>query len=644
MSATETAIGWTVSASPKLTEPLLDTPRSVTTITRDALEDAAVTSVKEAFRLQPGITLGTGEGGNAFGDRIFVRGYDARNDVYVDGLRDPGVVSRETFAVERIEVLHGPSSTLGGRGTTGGAVRIVTKMPTDDPFVSPELSFGSGRIMRATVDANGAVGDHVQVRLNVLGHRADEVPGRDAVADKRHGGALAATFSPFEDTTVTVDYYGLRTDGIPDWGHPYDREGNRPHPVDRDNFYGVVERDFHETSASTMTARLEHEFSDELRLDAQLRRGATTNRYIVSAPGFSSRSCPGLYSAREVCAAAKTRDQENDFTGGQANLIGTFGPDGARHTVVVGFESSAEAVDVRRPSVRPRGVIQALAAPNPRQPWSGEVLPPTSAQLTEVDTTAIYVLDTVRVGERWRLSAGLRYDAYDVSAASGPTDYSTRAEIAAVDRDFANWNVGVVYKPVPAASLYAAVSTSSNPPGEQVDAGTSASYGGLAPGFQSYAPEHNTNYEAGVKWDLLNQRLAVAAAAFTTRKEGQLNASGRGASARYSNDGASEVRGLSISFAGQGSDRLSLFGGLTLLDTEVNRANRSAPTPLAPRSPTCPSCRLPCRRAISSLRRLRSAARCTASPRCTAARWRRATRAFPVTRGSMRWPNTGPAI
>ena len=325
-----------------------------------------MTSVKEAFRLQPGITLGTGEGGNAFGDRIFVRGYDARNDVYIDGLRDPGVVSRETFAVERIEVLHGPSSTLGGRGTTGGAVRIVTKMPASESFVSPDVSLGSGNTVRATVDANGTVGEHVRVRVNALGHRADEVPGRDAVADDRRGGAVAATFSPFERTTFTVDHYGLKTDGIPDWGHPYDSGGNRPYPVDRDNFYGVVDRDFHETSARTTTAYVEHEFSDALRLDVQFRRGVTTNSYIVSAPGFSTRSCPGLDPSRQVCASAKTRDQENDFTGGQANLVGTFGPNRARHTLVAGLESSAEAVDVRRPSVQPRGVIHDLAAPNPR--------------------------------------------------------------------------------------------------------------------------------------------------------------------------------------------------------------------------------------------------------------------------------------
>ena len=77
------------------------------------------------------MTIGTGEGGNAFGDRFFIRGFDARNDVFVDGIRDPAVSVRENFFTEQIEILKGPSSTIDGRGTTGGALNIVTKQAGD---------------------------------------------------------------------------------------------------------------------------------------------------------------------------------------------------------------------------------------------------------------------------------------------------------------------------------------------------------------------------------------------------------------------------------------------------------------------------------------------------------------------------------
>src|SRR5215467_5900164 len=72
------------------------------------------TSLRDVVRSTAGVTLGTGEGGNAFGDRFFIRGFDARNDVFVDGVRDPGVSVRENFFTEQVEILRGPGSTIDG--------------------------------------------------------------------------------------------------------------------------------------------------------------------------------------------------------------------------------------------------------------------------------------------------------------------------------------------------------------------------------------------------------------------------------------------------------------------------------------------------------------------------------------------------
>ena len=105
------------SASNKLTEELLDVSKSVTVLSAEAIKDTGANTFRDLMRVQPGVTLGTGEGGNAFGDRLFIRGFDARNDVYIDGLRDPGVGARETFAIEQVEIMKGPSSAFGGRGT-----------------------------------------------------------------------------------------------------------------------------------------------------------------------------------------------------------------------------------------------------------------------------------------------------------------------------------------------------------------------------------------------------------------------------------------------------------------------------------------------------------------------------------------------
>src|ERR1700728_898477 len=135
-------------ASPKFSEPIADTPKSITVLTKELLEDKDATSLKEVARTTAGVTIGTGEGGNAFGDRFFIRGFDARNDIFVDGIRDPGVSIRENFFTEEVEILRGPASSYAGRGTSGGAINIVTKQAEDDDFYSAQSQLGSDETRR----------------------------------------------------------------------------------------------------------------------------------------------------------------------------------------------------------------------------------------------------------------------------------------------------------------------------------------------------------------------------------------------------------------------------------------------------------------------------------------------------------------
>ena len=123
--------GRPVQASGKFPEPILNTPKSITVLTKEVLADQNSTTLKPAVLSTAGVTLGTGEGGNAFGDRFFIRGFDARNDVFLDGVRDAGVSVRENFFTEQVEILRGPGSSFAGRGTTGGAINIVTKAGDD---------------------------------------------------------------------------------------------------------------------------------------------------------------------------------------------------------------------------------------------------------------------------------------------------------------------------------------------------------------------------------------------------------------------------------------------------------------------------------------------------------------------------------
>src|SRR5690606_5307313 len=92
----------TSGSSPKMTAPLVDTPKTVTVITQRQMEERNATSVVEVLRTTPGITLGSGEGGTPMGDRPFVRGYQAATDMMIDGIRNLGRTSQEAFATESV--------------------------------------------------------------------------------------------------------------------------------------------------------------------------------------------------------------------------------------------------------------------------------------------------------------------------------------------------------------------------------------------------------------------------------------------------------------------------------------------------------------------------------------------------------------
>src|ERR1700761_1929452 len=215
-----------LQASGKFPEPLLNTPKTVTVLSKEVLADENATSLKQAVLNTAGVTLGTGEGGNAFGDRFFVRGFDTRNDVFIDGVRDSGVSVRENFFTEQIEILRGPGSSFAGRGTTGGAINIVTKQATTEKsFYNMDTTFSSDPGERVTLDVNQVINPTLAVRAGGVFQNSD-VAGRSYMTDDRGGGFVALTWKPVDAVKVTADYVHTDIHGLPDFGVPYYRPGS----------------------------------------------------------------------------------------------------------------------------------------------------------------------------------------------------------------------------------------------------------------------------------------------------------------------------------------------------------------------------------------------------------------------------------
>ena len=144
-----------VVSSPKYTQPLRDVPQTIEVIPQAVMQAQGVTTLSEALRNVPGITMQAGEGGgasNTSGDMFNMRGFNAANSLFVDGVRDDGLVSRDVFNLEQVEVFLGPTGSDVGRGTAAGYVNMQTKAPHLAPAYSGQIGFGSADQKRITLD------------------------------------------------------------------------------------------------------------------------------------------------------------------------------------------------------------------------------------------------------------------------------------------------------------------------------------------------------------------------------------------------------------------------------------------------------------------------------------------------------------
>lgn len=548
----------------KFTEPVLNTPRTVTVLTKELLEDKNATSLREVARSTAGVTLGTGEGGNAFGDRFFIRGFDARNDVFIDGIRDPAISIRENFFTEQVEILRGPASTMAGRGTAGGAINIVTKQATTEGnFTKAETTFGSDATKRVTVDVNQVLSPTLAVRVDGL-YQDAKVAGRNYVTDDRWGTLAAVKWTPTDAIKVTANYVHTDLDGLPDFGVPYNTALRRPSTdvnVPRETYYGFVNRDFQKAKQDFGTVTGEFAITPDLTLTNRSRAAHSVLNYIGTLPSNPT--------ATTVSLASQSRYQTTDVLANQTDLTYKFDVGGVKHTMVGGAEISRESVmrdtyagltsELAGFQSGGRITVPLLAPPNLFE-FATQPQRAYNPTFINVDTKSAYVIETANWNDVVILNGGLRYDDYNITGHTAATSTSVQSGMW-------NYNLGAVVKPLPYASLYAAYATSTNPVGAELDASGTA-YGGLVVNnatFQALPPEMNKAAEVGTKWELFDRRLLLTASLFETQKSNARETVGN----NILSTGVYRVRGIDLEAAGKITDRWSVFGGLVLMETKV---------------------------------------------------------------------------
>ncbi|MCS6096085.1 TonB-dependent receptor [Shewanella baltica] len=553
--------------SGKFTDDLLNSAKTVTVINQDLIKDMGAQSFTDALRATPGITLGTGEGGNPYGDRPFIRGYDAQSSTFINGMRDVGSQSRETFSIEQIEVLKGPSSVYNGRGAVGGSINIVTKKAQAEDFINADVTIGTDALKRASLDVNHVIADEAAVRVNLMAHDAN-TPGRDEVSGNRWGIAPSVTFGLTTPTKVTLEYYHFENHDIPDYGIPYDQATGRPADVDPNNFYGLLSRDFRDNNDDTASVLISHDFNNDMQFTSTSVYSRNTNYYIVTNPDDTTGNVANGYVWRNT----KSRHSVTKTLATQLQLAGEAKLAGFTNRFAIGTEFSNERTSnlsytVDTGNGRNAGCNDALLAnynctllskPNPHDPWVGSVTLGTDATLTETDTRSVYAFNTIELNESWMINGGVRWDDYSTAAQNSTSSLSN-------DDDFLNYQLSVLYKPAVNGSIYAAWGTSSNPPGTSNGDGSDR----LGSNNEDLKPEDTESYELGTKWDFFSGRLSLNGSVFQIEKNNARVATSADRNSPQENVGEQKVKGFEIGFSGDITEHWHGFGGYTYLDASL---------------------------------------------------------------------------
>ena len=582
-------------AMTKFTEPLLDTPETVVAVPKFVLEDEGNSTLRDALRNVPGISMAAGESG-AQGDNLTIRGFTARNDIFLDGIRDFGSYYRDSFDYEQVEVLEGPAGVQFGRGSTGGVINQESKVPQAQEFVRIGADFGTDLTRRITADINQPVpelGEGTAFRLNAVATEGG-VAGRPYAENRHYGVAPSLTFGMNSPTRYTVSYFHFTESDMPDYGLPWFFA--RVAPTNRHNYFGFPDQNFLRTNDDILTGKIDHDFGHGVALhsigrwanyprDAQITEPQICSNASVSVPvgGIVAALPTSSINTKQTCAytpasdpatIAVNRNQiqiksvEGDLWD-QTELTARFKLLGIQNNFAGGVEGGREVSNPIRTSYTINS-INTVPSTTLLHPNAGDSFGGTGYVSAVVHTTSksagAYFVDTVHLGKLFEMSGGVRWDYFDTFFVSRqpvapPTGGTVGAPIGPLEQVVTQptYRAAFVYKPTQHGSVYFDYGTSFNPSAESLS---------LSVATRILPPEENETYEVGAKYSLIHDKLMLDGAWFHTTKD-----NARETDPTNSNNivlaGNQLVKGAQVSMVGKLPQGTDVILGYAYLDSAV---------------------------------------------------------------------------
>jgi len=379
----------------KLNQKLVNTPRTVSTVTRQLMDDQGATTVSAALRNVPGVSLAAGEASSQ-GDNVSIRGFSARNDYFIDGMRDFGSYYRDSFNLENIEVIQGPSSALFGRGTTGGAIQQTNKQAFLGSKKEATVMLGTNQTTRATADVNAKISETSAIRINAMGNK-NNVAERKDTEYSRGGFAPTLAFGIGTDTRFNLSHLYQAENDVPDYGIPF--YAGKPARTNRSNYYGFKNSDYLKTDVNITTAKFEHDFSKDSTLHSQARYARYARNVQVTEPQITT-------DPNTVTRSIKARNSVESYMGNQTDLTNKFSTFGIKHEAIVGVAVESET---STPTALTYSGVPSTNLNYPNDLASFSYTSQTSSYTkTKLDTMAAYFADTIKINHSWELVVSSR--------------------------------------------------------------------------------------------------------------------------------------------------------------------------------------------------------------------------------------------
>ncbi|MFJ2410289.1 TonB-dependent receptor [Pseudomonas sp. NPDC087814] len=478
------------STATRTATPVRYVPQAIDSVKTDNLRSYGTNDLGQALSGIPNVSSGA----DTRFDSLRIRGFDASNDFYLDGVRDDSQYVRDLHNIERIEVLKGPAAVLYGRGGQGGIVNRVSKLPQAGRASSIEAQGGSNDLRSLYADLSTDPTDTISLRLN-MGNQ-DNNSFRDGVSGNRQLFAPSMSWQLSPDLNWLVQYEYSRYNRTPDRGIP--GVNGRPADVSRGTTYGD-KRDYIDDTSQSLRSRLAYELNDSWQLRHTL--GVFTldsdfdNTYAVS---YDPKT--GKVGRQRWQQDLTTRNILNNV-----ELEGGFTTFGLEHRLLTGVELGNQ----RRDPKLYRAPLAAVPSvdvynPNPDLRHYGR-LPTFSSSHTEAQSQGLYVQDQLRLNDQWQLLAGLRYDRFDVESTNKLTNASEQ-----VVSHSTSPRVGLVWTPLEHHSFYASWSKTFSPTGGGLIGITPNATGNA----NDLSPELTKQKEIGVKSDWLDDRLSTTLAVY----------------------------------------------------------------------------------------------------------------------------------